>query len=332
MSIGLTHIRDLNERDPFIVAYEPEKKYFLYTSKPIKGQQGRAINVRESEDLQWWSDSYPVFEANDEFWGSYDFWAPECHLWKEKYYLISSFRSLGGYRRCQCLVADTPRGPFEPMVNEPSTPEGWHCLDGTLYEDRMGNPWMVFCHEWPQVQDGQIAAVPLTDDLSKQAGDPTILFRASEAPWKFTDSELPWLFTEPQPAIGWARVTDGPFLYRAQNGELLMLWSSFSNTGYTIGYARSVSGEIQGPWIQEKEPIFSQDGGHGMMFISFDGKLILTVHSPNIMGKEHLLLFEMEDRNGKLNIINELTGNWIPNRYYPDGRDVGQKPRRDTNK
>ena len=105
-----------------------------------------------------------------------------------------------------------------------------------------------------------------------------------------------------------------------------MLWSSFSNTGYTIGYARSFSGEIQGPWIQEKEPIFSQDGGHGMMFKTFDGKLILAIHSPNIPGKERLLLFEMEDRYGVLYIINELTGNWIPNRYFPDGKDKGQKP------
>jgi len=107
---------------------------------------------------------------------------------------------------------------------------------------------------------------------------------------------------------------------------LLMLWSSFSNTGYAIGYARSVSGDIQGPWVQEKEPLFSQDGGHGMMFRTFEGKLMLTIHSPNITHKEHLLLFEMEDRNGRLNITNEITGNWLPNRYFADGRDKGQKP------
>ena len=320
------HVRDLNERDPFIVAHEPEGRYFLYSGRPIEGRAGRAIYFRESPDLLQWSEPVPVFSGEGGFWGPLDFWAPECHFWKGKYYLISSFRAAGGYRRCQCLAADTPRGPFQPVINAPCTPEGWHCLDGTLYEDRKGSPWLVFCHEWPQVQDGQIAAARLSGDLSRLEGDPLILFRASEAPWKFTDDRSPWLYTEPQPAIGWARITDGPFLYRAENGELLMLWSSFSNTGYAIGYARSVSGDIQGPWVQEKEPLFSQDGGHGMMFRTFEGKLMLTIHSPNITHKEHLLLFEMEDRNGRLNITNEITGNWLPNRYFADGRDKGQKP------
>lgn len=325
MAEKLTHITDLNDRDPCIVAYEAEKKYFLYSSKPMPDIPGRAIAVYESDDLQWWSEPYPVFTAYDGFWGNLDFWAPECHEWHGKYYVISSFRKPGGYRGCACLVADTPRGPFVPAGDGPATPDAWHCLDGTLYADKAGKPWMVFCHEWPQVQDGQIAAIRLSEDLSTRIGEPVILFRGSDAPWRFTNPELPWLFTDPQPVLGWARVTDGPYLYRAKNDELLMIWSSFSNTGYTIGYARSASGEIQGPWAQEKEPLFSQDGGHGMLFHTFDGALMMVIHSPNIMKKEHLLIFRMDDTNGKLSIINEQTGNWIPNRYYPDGRDKGQQ-------
>jgi len=176
------HVRDLNERDPFIVAHEPEGRYFLYSGRPIEGRAGRAIYFRESPDLLQWSEPVPVFSGEGGFWGPLDFWAPECHFWKGKYYLISSFRAAGGYRRCQCLAADTPRGPFQPVINAPCTPEGWHCLDGTLYEDRKGSPWLVFCHEWPQVQDGQIAAARLSGDLSRLEGDPLILFRASEAP------------------------------------------------------------------------------------------------------------------------------------------------------
>ena len=104
-------------------------------------------------------------------------------------------------------------------------------------------------------------------------------------------------------------------MYRAKNGELLMTWTSYSNTAYTTGYARSLSGEIQGPWVQEPEPLFSQDGGHAMFFHRFDGTLMMVLHSPNRPGKEHMLLFEMEDNNGKLFIKNELTGNflWIYN-------------------
>lgn len=325
MKKKLTHVTDMNERDCFVVAYPEEKKYILYSSKPMKGQKGRQVNIRESDDLIWWTDPVCAFAPDESFWGPLDFWAPECHYWKGKYYLISSFRAKGGYRRCQFLVADTPRGPFVPMVNEASTPEGWHCLDGTLYEDRLGKPWMVFCHEWVQVQDGQIAAVPMSDDLSKTVGDPVILFRASEAPWRFTDAVKCWDFTEPQPAIGWARITDGPFLHRMQDGSLVMVWSSFCNTGYAVGQAKSVSGELQGPWIQEPEPVWSLDGGHPMMFRTFEGKLMLACHSPNIGGKERMLLFEMDDSGSKLKVVNEITGNWLPNRYFPDGNMKGMQ-------
>ncbi len=320
----MIHINDMNERDPFILADKKTKTYYLYSGKPWEDHFNRKINVRESKDLIMWSEPQCAFKPEDDFWGKMDFWAPECHIWKGKYYLVSSFRNPGGYRRCAFLVSESPKGPFKPIYNSASTPEGWHCLDGTLYEDKKGKPWMVFCHEWTQVQDGQIAAVPMTDDLGKQAGEPIILFRGSDAPWKFTDPAMPWRFTQPQPAMGFARVTDGPFLHRMKNDELIMLWSSFSNTGYTVGYAKSLSGEIEGPWIQEKEPIFSQDGGHGMMFTTFESKLMLTVHSPNIIGREKLLIFEMQEQDGKLKTVNEITGNWRYNRYYSDGKDKGQ--------
>lgn len=312
MCKNCTNIHDLNVRDPFILSVTTEKKYYLYSKKKHKDSRENSLSIvaYESTDLIWWSEPVITFEADDDFWGPLDFWAPEVHMWKGKYYLFCSFRNAGTYRGCQCLVSDSPLGPFVPVKNEPVTPKDWHCLDGTLYIDLKEKPWMVFCHEWTQVQDGQMVAIELSDDLSEAVGKPSILFRASEAPWKFTKS---------RGGLGWGRVTDGPFLYRARNGELLMLWSSFSDTGYTIGYARSKSGEIRGPWLQEADPIYSQNGGHGMLFTTFEGKLVLTIHSPNIVGNERLLMFEMEDKNGKLRIINELTGNWLCNRYNPDG-------------
>ena len=35
-------------------------------------------------------------------------------------------------------------------------------LDGTLYVDRAGKPWMVYAHEWIQKVDGTMEAIPLT--------------------------------------------------------------------------------------------------------------------------------------------------------------------------
>ena len=82
--------------------------------------------VLESPDLIHWSEPRVCFEKGS-FWADRDYWAPECHIWQGKYYLISSFRAEGTYRRCQCLVSESPRGPFRPVREKPLTPEGWHC-------------------------------------------------------------------------------------------------------------------------------------------------------------------------------------------------------------
>ena len=126
-----------------------------------------------------------------------------------------------------------------------------------------------------------------------------ILFRASDGPWVG------------KKGVG-ALVTDGPFLRRLSDGTLIMLWSSFVKNGaYAVSYATSQSGEIEGPWIQEEEPLYAFDGGHGMLFDSFDGKLMMSCHCPNIHDKKRILLFEMEEKEGKLFIVSEKTGNWL---------------------
>ncbi len=45
-----------------------------------------------------------------------------------------------------------------------------------------------------------------------------------------------------------------------------MTWSSFANGAYTTGVAISESGRLRGPWRQQAEPLFTDDGGHGMTF------------------------------------------------------------------
>ena len=51
------HVKDLHTRDVCIVPWEKEQKYFLYDCFERPGQKGRAVNVRESSDLVWWSES-----------------------------------------------------------------------------------------------------------------------------------------------------------------------------------------------------------------------------------------------------------------------------------
>jgi len=294
-------VRDIRISDPCVLPVPELERYFICArqfdpNRFPEVERGPYFYAMESPDLIHWSRPYRIFEKPDDFWADLDYWAPEMHAYKGKYYIFSSFRAAGKYRRCQALVSDSPRGPFRPVRNEPVTPEGWHCLDGTLYIDKKEHPWMVFCHEWLQVCDGQVCAIPLSEDLGKAIGDPIILFRATDAPWR-----------KDAPGI----VTDGPWLYRTKIGTLLMQWSSFSSDGgYTVGCARSLSGEIQGPWIQDPDPVYAMDGAHSMLFHTFDGQLIMSLHCPNNPAEKRMLLFEMEERNDRLYTVNEITGNW----------------------
>lgn len=297
-------IRDVHISDPFILADDKTGLYYTYVQFvdvnlfPELKQDEACFYVLKSKDLINWSVPKVCFEKKT-FWADKDYWAPEVHMWKGRYYLISSFRAEGKLRGCQALVSDSPEGPFTPVGDKPITPEGWQCLDGTLFVDDEGQPWLVFCHEWMQVYDGQVCAVKLSDDLSKMISEPEILFRASDAPWRGNATADGGL------------VTDGPFLYRLPGGTLIMLWSSFSERGgYTVGYCRSASGTIHGPWIQEEIPLFALDGGHAMLFRSFGGELMMSLHCPNIHEKKRILLFEMDDSDNKLSIKNEVTGNW----------------------
>jgi beta-xylosidase len=99
-------------------------------------------------------------------------------------------------------------------------------------------------------------------------------------------------------------VTDGPELFRTKDGHLLMLWSSyernrFGRDDYVQTLARSKSGELKGPW-EQLPPLVRNDSGHGMLFRSFDGKLMLVLHQPfkNARGK----IYEMEDLGDTLRV------------------------------
>ena len=302
------HVHDVHISDPYILADEATGKYYLYAAVfspdrfPNQKRRG-AFHALVSEDLVNWSEPIQVFDAEATgFWADLDYWAPECHIFQGKYYIFSSFRAEGTFRGCQCLVADNPLGPFKPIEADPVTPKGWQCLDGTLYVDRKGKPWMVFCHEWLQVFDGQMCAIPLSDDLGHAIGEPIILFRASDAPW---GARLGGQDKHN------GLVTDGPFLHRLPDGKLIMLWSNFNKDGYAMGYAVSRSGEIFGPWIQQEDPLYALDGAHAMLFRTFQGQLMMALHCPNHHPKKRMLLFEMDENHGKLSIINECTGNWF---------------------
>ena len=79
-----------------------------------------------------------------------------------------------------------------------------------------------------------------------------------------------------------------------------MIWSSFGVNDYSVGIAESVSGKIAGPWKQQERPLFTGDGGHGMIFRTFDGRLMLSLHKPNNDPDERAGFYELKDTGDSL--------------------------------
>ncbi len=284
---------DIQIRDPFVLPMKSEGQYYLFgsTDKDIWKSKATGFDVYRSRDLEAWEGPYPAFRPPAGFWSDRNYWAPEVHEYRGRYYMFATFKAEGVCRGTQILVADRPEGPYQPHSDGPVTPRDWECLDGTLHVDDEGNPWMVFCHEWVQISDGTICAIRLSPELDKAIGEPIKLFAASEAPW---------VDAVESPRHGRGYVTDGPFMYRGENGVLSMVWSSFKGGRYAQGLAVSESGGILGPWKQQPEPLFASDGGHGMVFKTFDGRILLALHTPNKTPNERAIFIELTEEDGIL--------------------------------
>lgn len=283
---------DIQIRDPFVVADEATRTYHLFgsTDPDVWDGPGTGFDGYRSTDLVDWEGPIPAFRPPAAFWGHRCFWAPEVHRFEGGWFMLATFTSAAGARGTAVLRADEPAGPFTLWSDGPVTPEGWSCLDGTLYRDDAG-PWLVFCHEFVTCGDGQICSLRLTDDLRAAIGEPHLLFRASEAPWARPVAGLVDVAAVPPPHL----ITDGPFLHRAPSGTLSILWSSFGVDGYALGVARSATGALMGPWIQDDEPIWGRDGGHGMLFRTFDGRLHLAIHRPNTTPHERAVFLPVDE-------------------------------------
>lgn len=308
---------DVPVHDPFIVAYEPTQTYYLYTGgrrRTAEGEPPRSgVVTYKSKDLRTWSGPHLVFEVPDAAWANpaHGVWAPEVHEYNGKWHLFATLHNRDDViasppdvwrenvrRGTVIAVADSPDGPFVLMNPErPHTPRDFMALDGTLYVDPDGQPWLVYAHEWVQTIDGTMEAVRLNEDLSTTVGEPIHLFKGSDAPW--INAEL-------SPSTKQQNyVTDGPELYRTKDGALVMLWSSWSASGYVQTIARSTTGELAGPW-EQLGPLVWQDSGHGMLFRTFEGELMMVLHRP-FRGPVRAKFYEMEDTGDTFRVVRQRT-------------------------
>ena len=272
---------DFSIRDPFVLLHEG--LYYMYGTCET-AQKGFGCFV--SPDLVHWDGPYNVFTADADFDGVQNFWAPECHIYKGAFYLFGTYYAQStGHRGTAVFRASSPLGPFEQISDGHITPHEYDCIDGTLYVDEAGQPYLVYVREWTGTDDGigRMDISPLSDDLTHCTAAPRELFRADDPKWK------------PQ------KVTDGPFLYRSRTGKLLMLWSNGSPDGYCVAVASA--DRVTGDWRQHLARLYVKDkrhpldGGHGMLFTDKDGRLLLSIHSPNdgSVGPAHAQFLPVRD-------------------------------------
>jgi arabinan endo-1,5-alpha-L-arabinosidase len=299
---GTIKLADIRMRDVCILPDPNSKTYYMI------GPGGRGVRQYTSKDLATWEGPRTIYTPARDVWGDIrvnGIWAPELHAYRGKYYLFLTFDTRHPFpeqwrnwrprvtRGSAILWSDSPAGPFTAFQKRSTPPTDMMTLDGTLWVQD-GVPYMVFAHEWVQITIGTIEYLQLKDDLSEAVSEPQRLFDAQDGPWAHKGREGCY-------------VTDAPYLLQSTSGRLFLIWSSFGTGGYTVGVAVSDSGKLAGPWVQRPEPLYARDGGHGMLFRTIAGKLMLILHSPN-GPTARPRIFELEDTGETLRIVSEFTG------------------------
>lgn len=292
--------------DPFIFPDTDSKTYYM---------TGTGGMLWKSKDLALWSGPYKPYVVDPDSWmGPRPMvWAAEIHKYNGKYYFFATFTNLEvnidtveynviPRRACHVLVSDKPEGPYVSInKNTCYLPADKPTLDATLWIDNDSLPYMVYCHEWLQNRNGTVEKIRLKDDFSNTIGEPTIMFRANESPWSRETTE--------DGKIKPNMVTDGPFLFKTTNGRLGIIWTSWIGDVYTQGVAYSLSSTLDGPWIQEPDPITPPNFGHGMIFNTFDGRTLMAVHSHLRVGQERVIriphLFTVSLKGNNMKVLQE---------------------------
>lgn len=291
----ITNVQGL--RDPFLLL--DDGVYYLYGTGVTQGDWDNTVwdcyvNSAGSLTGPWERKESLIYEKPAH--AQKQFWAPEVHKYRGRYYMLASYYSSKTHHRGSAILsAPTPTGPFVEISGGHVTPRDTDSIDATLYVDAKDRPWLIFVREWTGTDDGvgRMDAAKLSTDLTHLVSEPVELFRADSPAWTNKN------------------VTDGCFLHTLSDGHLLMLWSNHDPDGYCIGIAHSKSGDPAGPWEQEATPLYKRgtldrhDGGHGMIFTDTDGARYICCHSPNQPCedcRERTVFLLVGEKNGTLQL------------------------------
>lgn len=300
-------------RDPFI--YVDKEKQAYYCPVVVAG----GIKMFKSRDLNMWRDLGNVYNTSG-LYSNYTYWAADMYRWKDNVYCIATAVSSNGSaddftsaKSNTVFKGDYgPEGAIWPLNREhvnviPETDT--QNIDGSLYVDESGTPWIVYCREaateiTEKGYDAGVYAYKMNDDLTSTVGEPVRLFNGSDSKYACAvdvrDGKAVY-------------IADAPMLWRdPSSGKLICIWSHYAKQPgnddqkwYSIGQAVSTSGKIEGPW-EHTGIVNNYDGGHGCIFEDLDGNLKLAYHlNPALSrnGKPHLVIKDISVSAGTLDKV-----------------------------
>ena len=284
---------DINIRDPFVLLHDGT--YYLYgTRSDTCWSLADGFDCYTSQDLLDFEGPFEVFHRPEGFFADREYWAPECYYFNNAFYFVTTLGAGDRKKGIYVLRSDSPTGPFVPYSGR-LTPEDWTCIDGTVYFEG-DTPYLIFSHSFEDVPDGDFCVMKLSPDLKSAAEEPRTLFTARQTAWA-----KPFPYARQEFGMeGDVYFSDGPGLLKLEDGRLYMIMSSWSVNGYAVGVAVSDSGLMEGPWRLQAEPLYPENGGHGMFFRGKDGGIIFTLHYPNDKYLERPTFWTVEARDGKL--------------------------------
>ncbi|MDD6253483.1 MAG: family 43 glycosylhydrolase [Bacteroidales bacterium] len=301
---------EMEYRDPFIYVDKDKEAYYC----PVVVAGG--IKVFKSRDLKMWRDLGAVYNVSG-LYSDYSYWAADMYKWKDNIYCIATAVSSNGgaddftSQKCNTIFKGEygPEGCIWPLNREqvnliPETVT--QNIDGSLYVDETGTPWLVYCKEaateiTDKGYDAGVYAYKLNDALTATIGEQVRLFNGSSSQYACAvdvrDGKDVY-------------IADAPMLWRdSASGNLICIWSHYAkqpgndqNRWYSVGQAVSRSGKIEGPW-EHVGIINNYDGGHGCLFEDLDGNMKLAYHlNPALSknGKPHLVIKDISFKNGVL--------------------------------
>ncbi len=295
-----TLTNDVNLSDPFIMADRQSNTYYM---------TGTAGDIFKSSNLETWTTLPWAINTNGIAWiganhtapSAGQIWAPELYYKNGAYYDVVTFTNPNATtegtnhtrRSIHILKSDNPQGPYKKIDggDELYLPASKMAIDGSIWEED-GKLYLIYCYEWVQAGDGAIEYIELKPDLTGTIGSSHHICKASDGRAWNTDA-----------------VTDGCFIFRTQTGRLGMIWTGWRSGVYVQGVSYSDNGKLTGNWSHSKSPITPDNHGHGMLFRTFDGQLLMSIHSNRNIDlssqkfERHPTLFVMDDSSDELRAV-----------------------------